>query len=223
MIIQDPYYGRKEVSNSDLVELKKYFLPSNLVLDLEQAYRFGNLVDAMITEAHKCDHMRKQVEDVQFTDQEWNTAYNMLKAFRKDPFCMETLRASTGQKVFTMPRHDMEFEGIDFSLAMRCKYDLFMDAAGYGGDIKSTVATSQSQFVDAFQHFDYDQSRALYMDLSGAKRDVVIGISKKEPHKIFKIFITRDSEIYKSGKAKYQELAFRWWTLFEELRMEVAA
>lgn len=223
MIIQDPYYGRKEISNSDLLELKKYFLPSGLVLDLEQAYRFGNLVDALITEPHKCDHIKKMVDTVSFTGEEWNTAYNMLKSFRKDPMSMQLLSMSTGQAVFVKENFPIEFEGINFSLPARCKYDLFMEAAGYGGDIKSTVATTQRQFEEAFMHFDYDQSRAWYMDISGAKKDVVIGISKKAPHKIFKIFITRDSDIYKSGLAKYKEQAFKWWTLFGEIEMEVAA
>lgn len=223
MIGEDAYYGRQEISNSDLSELQKYFLPSNVVIDLEQAYRFGNLVDALLTEPHRCDHLRKEIDSVPFTDQEWGTAVAMMNKFRKDEFCNQTMKVCEGQSVFSIPDFSIQHEGIEFTLPVRCKYDFYSERMGYGGDIKTTAATTQKQFEEAFMRFDYDRSRAWYMDISGAKKDVVIGISKKFPHNIFKIFITRDSEIYKSGKAKYQELAFRWWTLFFEIMMEAAA
>jgi hypothetical protein len=56
MIGQDPYYSRPEVSNSDLSALKNYFMPKDYVMDVTAAYRFGNLIDSLITEAHRCDH-----------------------------------------------------------------------------------------------------------------------------------------------------------------------
>jgi hypothetical protein len=94
----------------------------------------------------------------------------------------------------------------------------------YGGDIKSTVCTTQKAFEQSLEYFDYDRQRAWYMDISGAVRDVLIGISK-ENFKVFIVTITRDSEIYKRGREKYQELAFRYWYLFGEMQieMEVAA
>lgn len=220
MIGEDLYYSRQEVSNSDLTELWKYFLPFEVVRDLTAAYRFGNLVDAMITEGDRCDHIRRMVDGEQFTEEEWNTSYDMLNAFRKDPLCSQLHKLSIGQKVFSSDDHRMEFDGIEFSLAMRCKYDGHVPAMGFGYDIKSTIATTESQFRAAFDYMDYGRSRALYMDLSGADKDLVIGISKKKPHKIFKIFINRGDDIYTAGKARYQEMAFKWWSLFGEVRKE---
>ena len=86
----------------------------------------------------------------------------------------------------------------------------------YGGDIKSTTATTKQQFLAAVEHFDYDRQRAWYMDISGATQDLLFGISKKYPHEVFTVPITRDSEIYKRGREKYQELAFKFWCLFHE-------
>ena len=45
------------------------------------------------------------------------------------------------------------------------------------------------------------------------KSSYYFGISKKNL-KVFKVMISRDDKIYKQGKEKYEELAFRWWMLF---------
>ena len=46
----DSYYLRTEVSNSDLTELKNYLYPRTQYGDKEKAFKFGTLVDALITE-----------------------------------------------------------------------------------------------------------------------------------------------------------------------------
>lgn len=46
----DPYYDRPEVSNSDLTSLKEILHPRPITGDRERAFRFGTLVDALITE-----------------------------------------------------------------------------------------------------------------------------------------------------------------------------
>ena len=43
------YYERSEVSNSDLTELKNLLHPRLQFGDKEAAFRFGSLVDAIIT------------------------------------------------------------------------------------------------------------------------------------------------------------------------------
>lgn len=219
----DNYYAQSEVSNSDLSEVAKLFYGQERIMDLTLAYRFGNLVDAMITEPHRCNHITKKVDDEQFMIDEWERAYAMLQAFRKDAMCMQLLKLASGQAVKKVNGFEIEHEGLKFLMNVRCKYDLWSDALKWGGDIKSTVATTQKQFEDSLYHFDYDRQRAWYMDLSGAPKDVLIGICKKEPHKIFKVNITRDSELYKSGKAKYQSLAFLHYTLFSGIQLEKLA
>ena len=66
------------------------------------------------------------------------------------------------------------------------------------------------RFID---FFDWDRSRAWYMDIAGSQQDFIYAISKKNL-KIFKAFIRRDDDTYKRGKEKYDELAFKWWMLF---------
>lgn len=74
------------------------------------------------------------------------------------------------------------------------------------GDLKSTFASTQKQFDEAIDFFDWDRSRAWYMDIAGSRQDFIYGISKKN-QKVFKAFIKRGDTIYQKGKEKYEELA----------------
>src|SRR5690606_21539428 len=106
------------------------------------------------------------------------------------------------------------FEGVDFDLNTRCKWDLWADRLKYGGDIKSTAATTQKQFEEAVRFFDYDRQRAWYMNIAKSDKDFIIGISKKN-FKVFKVPVRRGDELFNEGVKKYSELAFKWWSLFE--------
>lgn len=210
----DPYFGRNEVSNSDLTWLKNYYQPEMDEVVKEKAYRFGSLLDAIITEPFKVDYFKKKVEDVQYTDEEFEKAEQMKKSFLNDPFAKNILSQSDMQKVMIINRGFTYDDDVNFKLNVRCKWDLWMQNLGWGGDLKSTTATTQKQFEEAVRYFDYDRQRAWYMDIAGSNQDVLIGVSKVN-FKVFKVPIRRDDELYKSGFKKYNELAFKWWALFE--------
>ena len=214
------YFNRPEVSNSDLSWLKLELLSAAERQDFTNAYRMGSLIDCMITEPERINYFTYQLLDYpdaghneQFTKEEFAVCEMMKKAFRQDEFCISLLRQSTGQKV--MSRDVLHnYGGFEFTMAMRCKYDLWSNILGWGGDIKSTTATTQKQFEESIRYFDYDRQRVNYMNISGASKDMIIGISKVN-YKIFKVPITRDSELFNSGMKKLTELAFKWYYLFE--------
>lgn len=212
---KDPYYALPQVSNSDLSWLKKQFIPDRgKVIDLEQAYRFGTLIDCMITEPMKVDYFRMTCAGNYYTKDEFRLAEAMKKSFYRDPLCTMMAEKSEFQKVSKRYAFPIEYDGFRFRLDVRCKWDLFAQhSLRISGDIKSTTATTQKQFEEAIRYFDYDRQRAWYMDIEGTDRDMLIGISKKNCQ-VFKVPIERGGELYESGKRKYQELAFRWWTLF---------
>lgn len=215
MELEIDYYSRPEVSNSDLGEIEKYWMPQRQVYDLEQAYKFGNLIDAMITEPHRVNYFTYTVGDTSYCREDFETAKQMKRSFDADPLCQRVLKAASCQTVMI---RDMEIECGDFvfTLPVRCKWDLWMPALGWGADIKSTVCTSQKQFVEACRYFQYDRQRAWYMDIAGSQQDMLIGISKAN-YNIFKLPITRGDDFYNSGKAKYQDLAFKYLYLFGDL------
>lgn len=209
----DTYYARPEVSNSDLSALEFYFMNKERMYDLQAAYRFGNLIDAMITEPERVDHLNYRVDDEQFNPYEWAAAKNMLNAFRNDTFCMQLMKMSEGQNVIVKPLV-LNYEGVVFELPARCKFDLLAKAMRMGADIKSTTATTQAQFEASIKHFNYDKQAAFYMDMAGIDKHMLIGISKVN-FKIFKVPVVRDGELYNSGKGKYIEWAFKYWYLFQ--------
>lgn len=211
------YYKRPEVSNSDLSWLKQQLWPREMP-DPTEAYKFGSLIDAMITEPNRVDYFNYKLDDASYQKKDFDIAERMKKAFYSDPVASYLASVSVGQREMFKVL-EMSYSGMPFVLDTRCKWDLWADVLKYGGDIKSTAATSQSEFEAACEYFDYDRQRAWYMDIAESDKDLLIGISKKN-FKVFKIFITRDSEFYKNGKAKYLELGFRWWNLYGNGRPE---
>lgn len=204
------------VANSDLGWLQEtFYMDLQKKFDLTAAYANGTLIDCMITEAHRVDYYRHKIlgEEYNYTKHEFDNARKMKDAFMKDPLCVSMLQNCSFQHISYNPEFEIEYDGLKFTLPMKCKWDLFPKTINLSGDIKSTVATTQKQCEAAFKHFEYDRSRALYMDLENRDNDLVIFISKVN-HKIFKIPIRRNDDNYNSGKKKYQELAYRWFTMF---------
>lgn len=208
----DPYFNRSEVSNSDLSWVKEFYFPLNIQIEKEKAYKFGTLVDAILTEPHKVDYFQHTVDQIQYSEEDFEIAQKMKSSFMKDDLGMSMLNISSAQEIMIAKRH-FNFEGVEFELNTRCKWDLWVRSMNYGGDIKSTAATTQKQFEEAVRFFDYDRQRAWYMDIAGSDKDVLIGISKKN-FKVFKVPIRRDDELYKEGKKKYEHLSYLWWELF---------
>jgi PDDEXK-like domain of unknown function (DUF3799) len=209
----DPYFGRNEVSNSDLSWLKSYWEPQMDEVSKQKAYKFGTLLDAIITEPFKVDFFKFQVDGVQYSEEDFDKVAQMKKSFLNHPLAANILKQSDTQKVMIKNRK-FQFNDVDFELNTRCKWDLWMPNLGWGGDLKTTTATSQKQFEEAVRFFDYDRQRAWYMDIAGSNQDLLIGVSKVN-HKVFTVPIRRDEELYRSGEKKYNELAFKWWALFE--------
>ena len=154
----DIYYLRSEVSNSDLTELKNILHPRMQFGDKEAAFRFGSLVDAIITEPARVDYYRLQVDDEQYTEDEFRHAQEMLKALRceakKDPFLFHVLGFAETQKFMVNKAQLLSYCGFDFHLDTRCKWDWWLGS--FGGDLKTTFASTQKQFEDALDFFDWE-------------------------------------------------------------------
>lgn len=211
------YYARPEISNSELGWLEKYFLPQSFVIDLEAAYRFGSLLDAMITEPALVDYFKLTVSGVQYSKEEFQKAEAMKKVFFADTFCKSLSAQCEMQKVSIKENWPITYEGFLFALDVRCKWDFFAPNIDLSGDLKTTACTTQKQFEESILHYNYDRQAAWYMDIENKSNFIFIGISKVN-YKIFKVPLKRGGNLYKSGKAKYQELAFKYWYMFGDLK-----
>lgn len=212
----DEYYLRSEVSNSDLTELKNLLHPHMQFGDKQAAFRFGSLVDAIITEPARVNYYQYTVDDVQYTEDEFRHAMEMNKSLRtearRDPFLAKVLETADTQRYMVNRQQQIEYGGFPFHLDTRCKWDWFLSQPNFGGDLKTTFASSQKQFEEAVDFFDWDRSRAWYMDIAHSNNDFIYAISKKNCC-IFKKFIQRGDPIYTRGREKYEELAFQYWCL----------
>ena len=217
----DPYYSRSEVSNSDLTSLKYQLHPQlNFVKEKDKlkAFHLGTLVDGLVTEPKKCNHYRLTVDDEQYTKEEWAWGKKQLEKLRhhakKDPFLDYVLKNAEGQAWFANPSQHFDVGCYSFYLATRCKFDWHLGL--FGGDLKTVAATTQDQFEAAIEFFDWDRSRAWYMDLTHSlnpamgNQDFIYGVSKTT-NKVFFKKIVRGDELYERGKQKYLELAFQMW------------
>lgn len=212
----DEYYNRPEVSNSDLTALKNLLHPHAEFGNKEAAFRIGNLVDAIVTEPDRVDWYMHTVDDVQYSEEDFHFGAELAKSLRShsrhDPFLAKVLEEADNQCCMISKGHRFTYGEFEFTLDIRCKWDWFMRQYGFGGDLKTTFASSQKEFEEAYDFLDIDRSRAWYMDIAGSDRDFVYAISKKN-FRIFKVFIRRDDPIYMRGREKYEELAFQWWCL----------
>lgn len=216
------YRNFPAVSNSDLSKLLSLFISNNRAIDLTYAYAMGTLIDVMITEPERVNYFRYTVsgEAYRYSKVDFEIAMRMRDSFYKDEFCRTLVSHCNFQHISYNPEFKLEWDGIKFTIPAKCKWDLISRIVDFGGDIKSTTATTEQQCRAAMSYFDYDRSRAWYMDLEGRNNDMLIFISKVN-YKIFKIPITRDSEIYKSGKMKYLELAHKWHYLFGQSNQNI--
>jgi hypothetical protein len=212
----DSYYSRIEVSNSDLTALKNELYPQPQYGDKEQAFKFGTLVDALITEPDRVDVFNSRVDDVQYLEDDFRLAIEMRKSLmaesRKDDFLANVLKYADTQKTSIRQNQPFDYCGFEYFLDTRCKWDWFIGAMNFGGDLKTTAAASQKEFDEAMDFFDWDRSRAWYMDIVGSDRDFIYAISKKNC-KVFKKTIFRNDKTYLRGREKYNELAFKYWQL----------
>lgn len=207
----DPqYFAYPALSNSKMSEIKKQIAGKSDFFDPADAFRFGSLIDAMITEWHRIEWAMKLLDNEPIIPTEFETARKMRKAFLADRSCCDLVFSNNVeyQKVF-IREMEMQSTGVKFSVLCKCKFDFY---GAVSGDIKSTTAKTVQEFIAACYRFDYFRSRAFYMDIAKTDLDVIIGISKVN-FKIFKLVIKRGDKYHTEGVKQYQELAFHYWVI----------
>lgn len=219
----DPYYSRPEVSNSDLTALKyKLFPQLNFVSENAklEAFRMGTLVDALITEPKKINFYKNTIDEYSYTKEEMAWGQKMRKALlkeaTKDKFLDFVLKYSDSQKWFTNPAQKFDLGFMQIELPTRCKWDWWLGT--FGGDLKTTSATTQAQFEAQIDFVDWDRSRVFYMMLcrsinpAWCGQDFIYAISKKN-FKVFRKKIVWGDELFERGRKKLNDLVFRAWCL----------
>ena len=179
----DAYYNRTEVSNSDLTELKNLLHPHVQYGDREQAFRFGSLVDAIITEPDRVNYFRRTVDDVLYTDEEFDHAREMNRSLRMEArhdAQMSALQLSAFQSrmeavkvaedAIRTERHDLRHRlQVVTELVSRGDKDAaldFLDAAQRRLDDKKAIRWCRPPVLDAVfsSYFDQAQSQGIRVE-----------------------------------------------------------
>jgi hypothetical protein len=135
----------------------------------------------------------------------------------------QMLPLMTGQYVYVRTLV-FEYGGQEYSLAAKCKFDLFSKRLATGLDFKTLAVKKYADFIKSIDFFDYDRAAAWYMDIAKINYFWIIGISKPTGQ-VFKFAIERGDEVYLRGRAKYSIWAYRWKMLIEpfEQTLKLAA
>lgn len=195
------YFHHPYASNSDLKEIVARSEGRAKPDNLQAIFDFGTELHAGILEHHKM-----QPDAINQAQKE--LIAEMEKTFWRDTLC----RNFVMQKDF---RREHEFYRLNrFGVGARCKCD--GESAGLHAilELKGLAVTSQKQFIESIMHLDYDQGAAWYINVASGhvpyEHKLIVGISKKEPDRLFKVLIDKNNELYKSGLKKVHKAVGIW-------------
>lgn len=205
---EQAYRAHPFVSNSALSRLRSGWL--NL-----EAFRFGTLFHAVTLEYDKVNLLTGRIKGSKevYDSAEVKLARMMRLSFLNDSICRQMLQSCAAEVEMYNPNTPFIYDGQGFALDTKRKYDLWSWQSGWGGDLKSTSATTEREFMKDIDHYDYDRGRVYYAAGSGACQDLIIGVSKVAPHKIFKVYMRRGDRLWTRGEEKMHALAHEYWTL----------
>jgi len=172
------------ISNSFLKKIKGSTLPVNI----ERIFEFGSLVHACIFEPHLAND----------NNPDYDLACWMKRTFMNDRLCKQIMS-------YRDIKHEHEFYKRVSGLKRRCKADAWVYDFRLILEFKGLSITNERAFRDSITHFDYDMGAAWYIDTTGAERELIAGVSKMKPDKIFKYMVYRGDEVYMRGVEKYKD------------------
>ncbi|MBC6697337.1 PD-(D/E)XK nuclease-like domain-containing protein [Hymenobacter puniceus] len=79
-------------------------------------------------------------------------------------------------------------------------------------DFKTTSSPDLAHFLTTIEKYDYDRQAALYLDVLGATRFLIIGVQKKAPHAVWRVELTAMPGLLEQGRKKYTALLRRYAT-----------
>lgn len=218
------------VSNSDLGACDDWINGRERPANIQAAYDFGNLIDALMTEPQLVDMDRMTVRlahgtEASFTPELFHKAQNM----KRDAICDPTLQRVFENMDFQCEIYIDEFrvnnEYADVTMPIRLKMDGNASRIRTGMDLKSTQCKTQAAFEQSLYHFNYDKQVYSYMEGSGSDRFWLLGVGKVAykcgKHPVFKFGVKRGDPFYLSGQKKYERQFVQYHKYIYSLNAEL--
>lgn len=195
------YFQHPNASNSDLKSLVAREEGRQKPDNIQLIYDFGTEFHAGILEPHKADLSKINPEQVQLIK-------DMSKTFWKDPMCRDIAMASDFRREHEFYRSER------FGIGAKCKADGESKKLQVCLELKGLAVTSEKQFLESLLYMDYDQASAWYLPVMTGhvtyRYQFIVGISKKQPDKMFKLLVDREHQYFKSGTQKVKKAVYLW-------------
>jgi len=193
-LTQEAHRALPFLSNTDLTEIKNRALGITRQLN-PQALLFGSHFHTAVLEP----------DQYQRTSQRgpWQQIEDLAAAVRRQRFCRDLLYRGQAEQTYTATH---EATG----LVVKVRPDLMITSPKTSRvvlvDFKTTSAQDYAHFCGTIEQYDYDRQAALYSDLLGAARFIIIGVRKKSPFEVWQFEIMPAPGLLEQGRKKYNTL-----------------
>ncbi|GAA4361796.1 hypothetical protein GCM10023185_29070 [Hymenobacter saemangeumensis] len=194
-LTQAQHRALPQVSNTDLSELKAGIL-GQLRRPNPVAMAFGAHFHAATLEP--ATYARTAEPGIR-----WAELETLARQVRRQRYCRDLLHRGTPELTHTAI-HTATGVGV------KVRPDLLVRSPAGRQltlvDFKTTSAPDYSHFLATVEQYDYDRQAALYSDVLGATRFLVIGVRKKTPHEVWLFDATAAVGFIEQGRKKYIRL-----------------
>lgn len=188
------YFDHDYLSNSDIKRFKRSLglLPEEPE-NLQEIFSLGSFFHGAILEPHL------DLRTDSITDEDVKMVHAMRDTYWKDHFCREFSMANDFSR-----EHEWYEERVvgPYKVKLKCKADGLRSRVKVFMELKGLGVTTEKAFKDALIRFDYDQALSHYMITADCKFAVIVGISKKDPRKLFKHICKRYDNFFAEGEEK---------------------
>jgi hypothetical protein len=194
-LTQAQHRALPQVSNTDLSNLKQELLgqprqPNPLAL------AYGSHFHTAVLEP--ATYARTEERGIKWADLE-----QLARQVRRQRYCRDLLYRGKAEQSYTAI-HTATGIGVklrpDLLVRSRAGRQLTLI------DFKTTSSPDLAHFLATIEKYDYDRQAALYLDILGATRFLIIGVQKKAAHEVWRVELTAIPGLIEQGRKKYTVL-----------------
>ena len=194
-LTQAQHRALPHVSNTDLSQLKAALLGKpNTPNPVALAYG-SHFHTAVLEPPH---YARTEERGIK-----WAELEQLARQVRRQRYCRDLLYRGQAEQSYTAT-HTATGVGVklrpDLLVCSRAGRQLTLI------DFKTTSSPDLAHFLTTIEKYDYDRQAALYLDVLGATRFLIIGVQKKAPHEMWRVELTTMPGLTEQGRKKYAAL-----------------
>ncbi|MDJ0364864.1 PD-(D/E)XK nuclease-like domain-containing protein [Hymenobacter sp. H14-R3] len=194
-LTQAQHRALPHVSNTDLSNLKASIL-GQLRRPNPVALAFGSHFHTAVLEPGQ--YQRTDERGIKWPDLE-----ALARQLRRQRYCRDLLYRGQAEQSYTA-MHTATGVGVklrpDLLVRSRAGRQLTLI------DFKTSSAPDLAHFLATIEKYDYDRQAALYLDVLGATRFLIIGVQKKAPYQVWRVELTAMPGLIEQGRKKYTAL-----------------